>query len=89
MQNLKLMAPVIMSVAHYIAATEHEDFFNTLEDQEFTPYEQRVLTDWYNDDIGTTQEVKAIFRRIAYETDNSHIYTNAICIIYGITEEEN
>jgi hypothetical protein len=79
----------IMKLVDYILSHEHEDFFDNLDDQPITPYEHRLLLDWYQDNVGTTEEIKDIFQRLAYGPECSHIYASAICVSYGITPKDN
>lgn len=73
----------LTEVIDYIIDHEVNDFIENIEDQNITPYERRMIFDWFNDDIGTTNEVKEIFRKIV-RSGNGHIYASAICLWYDI-----
>lgn len=82
------MSEAIEAITDYIMSHESEDFLENLDDQPIEGRQKRLIIDWFNDDIGTTEEIKSIFQELAYQKQNSHIYASAICLAYGIAPKE-
>lgn len=75
----------LAQILDYIITHEHEDFIENLEHQDITPYQKRLIYDWYHDNLGTTKEVENALKDIA-RSAGGHIYASAICLQYGIEE---
>lgn len=75
----------LINVLDYILSHEHEDFIDNLSEMDISEHERKLILDWYHDNIGTTEELKNTFRKIA-NSSGGHIYASAICLQYNIKE---